>query len=78
LPLTSVGRPVISPFPPVLLDVALVVGAEHRPPRWPMRFASAGELLESLRLFDVYTATRWARPQIAGVQHADCGPWIGR
>jgi phenylalanyl-tRNA synthetase beta chain len=48
--------PVVSPFPPVLLDVALVVDAEQ--PAASVTDAlrdGAGELLEDLRLFDVYT-----------------------
>jgi phenylalanyl-tRNA synthetase beta chain len=48
--------PVISPFPPVLLDVALVVDDAH--PAAAVTEAlreGAGELLEDLRLFDVYT-----------------------
>jgi phenylalanyl-tRNA synthetase beta chain len=48
--------PQISPYPPVLLDVALVVPI-HVPAadvEQTLR-ASAGPLLESLRLFDVYT-----------------------
>jgi phenylalanyl-tRNA synthetase beta chain len=57
LPLTERRpAPVISPFPPVLLDVALVVDAEQ--PAAEVADAlreGAGELLESLRLFDVYT-----------------------
>ncbi|SFF32673.1 phenylalanine--tRNA ligase subunit beta [Blastococcus tunisiensis] len=50
-----VGPP-ISAFPPVLLDLALVVGDEV--PAADVGGAlrrGAGELLESLRLFDVYT-----------------------
>jgi phenylalanyl-tRNA synthetase beta chain len=48
--------PTISAFPPVLLDVALVVGDDV--PAAEVAEAlrqGAGELLESLRLFDVYT-----------------------
>ncbi|MGQ0482956.1 MAG: phenylalanine--tRNA ligase subunit beta [Pseudonocardia sp.] len=47
--------PVVSPFPPVLLDLALVVDVEH-----PVAAVTdalvdgAGPLLEHLRLFDVY------------------------
>jgi phenylalanyl-tRNA synthetase beta chain len=56
LPLTERRpAPSISPFPPVLLDVALVV-AENQPAA-PVADAlreGAGELLEHLALFDVY------------------------
>jgi phenylalanyl-tRNA synthetase beta chain len=48
--------PTISPFPPVLLDIALVVPAEV--PAAALLDAvhdGAGELLESVRLFDVFT-----------------------
>src|SRR6476661_4943102 len=48
--------PVISPYPPVLLDVALVVDAGV--PAGAVTGAlhdGGGELLESVRLFDVYT-----------------------
>jgi phenylalanyl-tRNA synthetase beta chain len=48
--------PSISPFPPVLLDVALVV--DDSQPAEAVAAAlreGAGELLEHLRLFDVYT-----------------------
>jgi phenylalanyl-tRNA synthetase beta chain len=48
--------PTISSFPPVLIDLALVVGDEI--PAADVDSAlrtGAGELLESLRLFDVYT-----------------------
>ena len=47
--------PVISTFPPVLLDVALVVPADV--PAGAVEAtvrAAAGPLLESIRLFDVY------------------------
>jgi phenylalanyl-tRNA synthetase beta chain len=47
--------PAISPFPPVLLDVAVVVDVEQ--PAGAVASAlrdGAGELLEHLRLFDVY------------------------
>ncbi|HWN35102.1 MAG TPA: phenylalanine--tRNA ligase subunit beta, partial [Pseudonocardia sp.] len=57
LPLTERRpAPAISPFPPVLLDVALVVDDEQ--PAAAVTEAlreGAGELLESLRLFDVYS-----------------------
>ena len=54
----------ISTFPPVLLDVALVVGSDvlaadvERTLR-----AACGPLLESIRLFDVYSRRQigWAR-----------------
>ena len=48
--------PRISSYPPALIDVALLVGAEV--PAAEVQAAlreGAGELLESLRLFDVYT-----------------------
>lgn len=48
--------PDVSPFPPVLLDIALVVPAEV--PAGTVEKAvrdGAGELLESVRLFDVFT-----------------------
>jgi phenylalanyl-tRNA synthetase beta chain len=48
--------PTVSAFPPVRMDAALVVGQEH--PEADVRAAlagGAGELLEELRLFDVYT-----------------------
>jgi phenylalanyl-tRNA synthetase beta chain len=51
-------RPAISSFPPVHMDVALVVPADR--PEADVRTAlaeGAGELLEDLRLFDVYTGT---------------------
>ena len=49
------GRPV-SPFPPVHLDLALVV-AQQVPAEDVQRalITGGGELLESIRLFDVYT-----------------------
>jgi phenylalanyl-tRNA synthetase beta chain len=57
LPLTERRpAPVVSPFPPVLLDVALVV--DDTQPAASVAAAlreGAGELLEDLRLFDVYT-----------------------
>jgi phenylalanyl-tRNA synthetase beta chain len=56
LPLTERRpAPSISPFPPVLLDVALVVDEDQ--PAAPVADAlreGAGELLEHLALFDVY------------------------
>ncbi|SHN44907.1 phenylalanine--tRNA ligase subunit beta [Cryptosporangium aurantiacum] len=51
--------PVISPFPPALLDVALVVGESV--PSAEVEAAlteGAGPLLESVRLFDVYTGSQ--------------------
>ena len=56
-----VGPP-ISAFPPVLLDLALVVADDGaRPPRWTAALREgAGELLEALRLFDVYTGAAGA------------------
>jgi phenylalanyl-tRNA synthetase beta chain len=58
-----VGPPVSS-FPPVHMDAALVVPVEH--PEVEVRSAlteGAGELLEHLRLFDVYTGTPVAAGQ---------------
>ena len=55
-----VGPP-ISAFPPVLIDLALVVADEV--PAAEVEAAlreGAGELLESLRLFDVYTGAAGA------------------
>jgi phenylalanyl-tRNA synthetase beta chain len=51
-----VTAPTLSSYPPALLDVALVVPAEV--PAADVASAlrdGAGDLLESLRLFDVYT-----------------------
>jgi phenylalanyl-tRNA synthetase beta chain len=48
--------PVVSPFPPVLLDVALVVDDTHPAASVAQALREgAGALLEDLRLFDVYT-----------------------
>jgi phenylalanyl-tRNA synthetase beta chain len=59
LPLGGVPvGPAISTFPPVHMDAALVVADEH--PEALVRDAlatGAGELLEDLRLFDVYTGS---------------------
>ncbi|WP_029430531.1 phenylalanine--tRNA ligase subunit beta [Blastococcus sp. URHD0036] len=50
--------PSISAFPPVLLDLAFVVAAEVAAADVESALAEgAGELLESVRLFDVYTGT---------------------
>ena len=47
--------PEVSPFPPVLLDLALVVGAEVTAAELLAAVRDgAGELLESIRLFDVF------------------------
>ncbi|HET8582789.1 MAG TPA: phenylalanine--tRNA ligase subunit beta, partial [Jatrophihabitans sp.] len=47
--------PVISAFPPVLLDVALVVGTDVPAAAVEQTLReSAGPLLEAVRLFDVY------------------------
>jgi phenylalanyl-tRNA synthetase beta chain len=60
LPLvTSYPAPTVSPFPPVLQDVALVV--EESVPAADVADAlrsGAGDLLEDLRLFDVYTGAQ--------------------
>jgi phenylalanyl-tRNA synthetase beta chain len=60
LPLPGVPvAPAVSTYPPALIDVALIVdaatpaGAVHR-----SLTEGAGDLLESLRLFDVYTGTQ--------------------
>lgn len=51
--------PVISPYPPVLLDVALVVDATVPVAEVTHALrAGAGELLEDLSLFDVYTGSQ--------------------
>ncbi|MFD7656348.1 phenylalanine--tRNA ligase subunit beta [Actinosynnema sp. NPDC059797] len=48
--------PVVSAYPPVLLDVAVVVGADVPAARVERVLrAGGGELLEDIRLFDVYT-----------------------
>ncbi|NUT97592.1 MAG: phenylalanine--tRNA ligase subunit beta [Saccharothrix sp.] len=48
--------PVVSPYPPVLLDVAVVVDAAVPAAEVARALtAGGGELLEDLRLFDVYT-----------------------
>ncbi|WP_241249874.1 phenylalanine--tRNA ligase subunit beta [Rhodococcus sp. X156] len=48
--------PVVSPFPPVLQDVALVVDAAVPAGEVELALrAGGGELLEDVRLFDVYT-----------------------
>ena len=48
--------PAVSRFPVATQDVALVVDAASRPPTSRRRCATgAGPLLESVRLFDVYT-----------------------
>lgn len=53
--------PVVSPFPPVHLDMALVVdaGVDAGAVTEALR-AGGGELLESIRLFDVYTGDQIA------------------
>jgi phenylalanyl-tRNA synthetase beta chain len=57
LPLTEHRpAPVISPFPPVRVDVALVVDDDQPVADVTEALrAGAGELLEDLRLFDVYS-----------------------
>ena len=51
-----VSAPPVSPYPPATLDVAVVVGAEVAAADVGAALAEgAGPLLESLRLFDVYT-----------------------
>jgi phenylalanyl-tRNA synthetase beta chain len=55
------GAPRISPFPPVHLDLALVVPAEALAADVTTAVArGGGPLLESVRLFDVYTGDRVA------------------
>jgi phenylalanyl-tRNA synthetase beta chain len=60
LPLPGVApAPVISTYPPALIDIALVVDADT--PHADVSRAltdGAGELLESLRLFDVYSGAQ--------------------
>ncbi len=54
--------PVISPYPPVHLDVALVVEAAVRAADVVQSLRDGGgELLESVRLFDVYTGDQVGR-----------------
>ncbi|MGH3995540.1 MAG: phenylalanine--tRNA ligase subunit beta, partial [Pseudonocardiaceae bacterium] len=57
LPLTERRpAPVVSPYPPVLQDVALVVDAAVPAAELTATLRrGAGELLEDIRLFDVYT-----------------------
>lgn len=51
--------PAMSAYPPVRLDVALLVDAEVRAAELTEALtAGAGELLEDIRLFDVYTGER--------------------
>jgi phenylalanyl-tRNA synthetase beta chain len=48
--------PVVSPYPAATIDVALVVAADLPVAELAAALrAGAGELLESLRLFDLYT-----------------------
>lgn len=50
------AAPAVSPYPPATLDVAVVVGAEVAAADVTSALSDgAGPLLESLRLFDVYT-----------------------
>ncbi|MDP9844746.1 phenylalanine--tRNA ligase subunit beta [Streptosporangium lutulentum] len=59
LPVGSVQAPVISAYPVASQDVALIVDADT--PVAPVEAAlreGAGELLESIRLFDVYTGAQ--------------------
>jgi phenylalanyl-tRNA synthetase beta chain len=60
LPANEIRRaPLVSPYPPVLLDVALVLDAEVPSAEVAQTLREgAGELLESLSLFDVYTGTQ--------------------
>ena len=77
-PAAGAGRAADLGFPPVLLDLALVVPDDV--PAAEVEAAlreGAGELLESLRLFDVYTGAAGAgRPPVAGVRAdaAGAGP----
>ena len=69
--------PRVSSFPPVLLDVALVVADDV--PAADVEAAlreGAGELLESVRLFDVYTGSPLSRGhEVAGLRpHASAPP----
>jgi phenylalanyl-tRNA synthetase beta chain len=53
-----VGPP-ISAFPPVLFDLAFIVDAAKPAADFEARIReAAGELLESVRLFDVYTGSQ--------------------
>jgi phenylalanyl-tRNA synthetase beta chain len=66
-----VTAPPISPFPPVLLDVALTVPAPV--PAADVLTAlreGAGELLESVRLFDVYTDAERLGPDVKSLAFA--------
>jgi phenylalanyl-tRNA synthetase beta chain len=67
LPLTDRRpAPVVSPYPPVLQDVALVVDAAVPAAELTATLRrGAGELLEDVRLFDVYTGD-----QIAAGKHS--------
>ena len=68
-PVTPAPR--VSGFPPALIDVALVVGGgvPAADVRAGARAEGAGELLESVRLFDVYAVGAARRgPQVARLQ----------
>jgi phenylalanyl-tRNA synthetase beta chain len=60
LPITEQRpAPLVSPYPPVLQDVALVVDAALPASELAATLRSgAGELLEDARLFDVYTGEK--------------------
>jgi phenylalanyl-tRNA synthetase beta chain len=60
LPLPGIAvAPRISPFPPALIDVALVVGSGTPAAQvQDALVAGAGDLLESVRLFDVYAGAQ--------------------
>ena len=58
-PATPVGAPEVSTYPPATLDVALVVPGEVPAEHVATALtAGAGSLLESLRLFDVFSGSQ--------------------
>jgi phenylalanyl-tRNA synthetase beta chain len=66
-----VRAPALSAYPPALLDVALVVPADV--PQAEVAGAlrdGAGTLLESLRLFDVYTDPERLGPDVRSLAYA--------
>jgi phenylalanyl-tRNA synthetase beta chain len=66
-----VRAPVISTFPPVLLDVALVVPADVPAAQVEATVrAAAGPLLEALRLFDVYADDQRLGPGLRSLAFA--------
>ena len=70
-PPPPVQAPRVSPFPPVLLDVALVVPAEVAEAEVLAAIRSgAGQLLESARLFDVYADAERLGPGVKSLAFA--------